>query len=348
MGNAAEHFVFVVGGDNRAAARGLHAPPTAAQIFAEVRLLKPAFVLWTGDAIYGMDDTPGEAEGEYAEFLATARRGATPVYNAPGNHEIFARPEMERLYEHDMGRLYGSFDYGNSHFIAIDTEEIGDKGGVSAKQLAWLEADLEANRNAAHRFAFMHHPVFAKTASEEIPDPATREALHKLFVRYGVKTVFQGHEHLYYRSEHDGISYLVSGGAGAPSDADPDEGGYQHYLLVSVDGDAVKITVLQPWRLFSEIGPAGSDGSRIGVLANYQNADLMLSLDLPEGALGADAHIMATSTYKGKAQSLPVSMTSHPETGMITAHVMAPKHRAVVVTLGPAVAVPTALTGHRP
>src|SRR5579871_1812414 len=109
-----DHFTFVLAGDNRSTGRHIPPPPTAGQIFAETRLLQPALVVWTGDAIYGSDDTPGEATAEYDTFLAQAVRAATPVYNSPGNHEIFDRPELAALYEAKMGRLYGSFDYGHS------------------------------------------------------------------------------------------------------------------------------------------------------------------------------------------------------------------------------------------
>ena len=133
-------------------------PPTAGRIFEEMRLLQPAFTLWTGDSIYGSDDTVGEAEAEYHVFLADAAKSNTPIFNAPGNHEIFDRPELAALYEKCMGRLYGSFDYGHSHFIALNTEEIGLNGGIGKEQRDWLERDLEANKGAAHIFAFTTIP----------------------------------------------------------------------------------------------------------------------------------------------------------------------------------------------
>ncbi len=116
-----EHFMFAIAGDNRAAGRDVPPPPTARQIFSELRLLRPAFCLWTGDAIYGSDDTVGEARAEYEAFLGDAAAAATPIFNAPGNHEIYERRDMETVYEKSMGRLYGSFDYGNAHVIALDT-----------------------------------------------------------------------------------------------------------------------------------------------------------------------------------------------------------------------------------
>lgn len=329
------HFTFVLSGDNRAAGRNVPAPPTAAEIFSETRLLQPALCLWTGDCIFGSDDTVGEAAAEYDVFLACALSAATPVYNSPGNHEIFDRKEMETLYTSKMGRLYGSFDYGNSHFIALDTEEIGHEGGIGKAQRDWLQHDLAANQKAAHIFVFMHHPLFPKVAKEGFPDAANRDDIHKLFVQYGVKHVFSGHEHLYYQSVHDGVTYTVSGGGGAPSDADPREGGFQHYLLFEIDGDKVTATVLQPWRLFAQVAPVQPDGSCSAVVSNYNDADLSVCVELPSDRFGKNAVLTASSTYKGKTHPLEATLVPSRVPGVLTVRVTVPKHRAAFVTIGP-------------
>jgi len=67
-----DHFTFVLAGDNRAAGRNLPMPPTAGRIFEEMRLLQPALALWTGDSIRLSDDSVGEADAEYDDFLALA------------------------------------------------------------------------------------------------------------------------------------------------------------------------------------------------------------------------------------------------------------------------------------
>jgi len=63
--------------------------------------------------------------------------------------------------------------------------------------------------------------------------------------------VFSGHVHNYERHEHGGVTYFVTGGAGAhayPIERAPDDP-YQskeinyHYLLVAVDKGTVKITM---------------------------------------------------------------------------------------------------------
>lgn len=329
------HFTFVLTGDNRATGRGVPMPPTAGQIFNEIRLLQPAFTLWTGDAIYGSDDSLGEAEAEYNTFLDLASKAATPIYNVPGNHEIYDRADLAGLYELKMGRLYGSFDYGNSHFISVDTEEVGVKGGVGIEQMKWLEEDLSANKNAAHIFAFMHHPIFPTTPKEGFDSKETPVALHKLFLKYGVKNVFSGHEHLYNKAVHDGITYWISGGAGAPTTASPEKGGFQHYIVLTVDGDKVSAVVVQPWRLFGSVGTNAADGSASGLLSNYDDADMSMCLEFSANGVSADAFPAASWSYKGGTHALDAVIVSSRMPGVVTVRVVVPAHRSAFVTLHP-------------
>ena len=298
------HFTFVVAGDNRAAGRNVPQPPTLDRIFTEMRLLQPPLALWTGDCIYGSEETVGEAEAEYNIFLNLAAQSLTPIYNAPGNHEIFDRPEMAALYRKKMGKLYGSFDYGASHFIALD-------------------------------FVFMHHPLFPKEAKEGWADAANRIDVHNLFVKYGVKHVFSGHEHLYYKSVHDGINYYVTGGAGAPTDASPEDGGFQHFILFEVDGDKVTPTLLQPWRLFAQVGPVQADGSSTALASNYNNDPLPVCIPFPSNALEGKATPTASWTYTGKTHPLEAIIVPSRSPGVITVRIVVPAHRSVVVTLAP-------------
>src|SRR5580700_1127262 len=84
-----------------------------------------------------------------------------------------------------------------------------------------------------------------------------------------------------FKSVHDGITYWVTGGAGAPSDAAPEAGGFQHYLLFTIDGPNVSAVVLQPWRLFAQVSPVAADGSCSVQAANYNYNDLPVCAELP-------------------------------------------------------------------
>lgn len=329
------HFMFAVCGDNRATARGVPMPPTARRIFAEFRLLRPAFCLWTGDAIYGSDDTIGEARGEYDAFLSAVAAAETPIFNAPGNHEISERKDLEALYERSMGKLYGSFDYGNSHFIALDTEEVGRKPGIASSQKEWLERDLDANKGAAHIFVFTHHPLFPMKKNAGFADPANCDEIHRLFEKHGVTMVFSGHEHLFYKSVHDGITYVVTGGGGAPNSPGPEEGGFQHYVLVTVNGAEAAISVVEPWRLFEELGPVLPDGSCTARIDNYASTDFSVLVEFPSDALLGRAVATASFTYKGWTEPLSAVIVPPRNSGSIAVRVTVPRARSVLVSIAP-------------
>ncbi|MGI4787666.1 MAG: metallophosphoesterase family protein [Janthinobacterium lividum] len=146
-----DHFMFVVGGDNRSTGHGYPMPPVWATICREIGYIQPAFVLTTGDAIEGYGDTPAEANAEYDVFLQDVSLTGVPVYCAAGNHEFSLDPALVPVYEKRLGKLYGSFDYGHSHFIAVNSNPVGADGSVKGgtiddAEFTWLESDLEANK----------------------------------------------------------------------------------------------------------------------------------------------------------------------------------------------------------
>jgi hypothetical protein len=138
----ATQFCFIAAGDNRPAADCLPQPVVLSQIFKDAQRFKPAFFLWSGDIIYGHENHHKKLDAQYAEFFGIAQLAKVPVFNAPGNHEMdcvqkigketIETPDskLEKIYVEAMqfpanGPAYGAFDYGNSRFIALNTEEVG-------------------------------------------------------------------------------------------------------------------------------------------------------------------------------------------------------------------------------
>jgi hypothetical protein len=289
----ATKFCFIAAGDNRPAEETLKQPQVLTQIFNDAQRFKPAFFLWCGDIIYGHEDHRKKLEKQYKEFFGIAALAKVPVFNSPGNHEMdtVTKTSTEKIETPDKklqdyylelmkfpakAPPYGAFDYGNSRFIAVDTEEVGgpsptptstpasgkklklDSGFVSSKQIKHLTEDLEANKAKAHIFVFMHHPIMpAKSSSGLFPPNASD--LQALFQNYpNVSYVIAAHEHLYFNASGAGLtdpapsgpSYVISGGAGAPLDKCPDSAtancvSANHYLVFRVDGDAVTLELDQ-------------------------------------------------------------------------------------------------------
>jgi 3',5'-cyclic AMP phosphodiesterase CpdA len=190
----------------------------------------PAFVLWTGDTISGKSTT--NLEAEYDEFFKLAKRAGVPVFNAPGNHEMDKSDNtpdkaMKDAYLKFINPknkpsvfTYGAFSYGNSRFIALDSENEPSSqkkatreitfaeaeakseapGAITKEQIDLLDADLAAAKknNLKHVFIFMHHPMVAYSSKDGL-DADSVAKLQKIFARHhNVDYVVSGHEHLYY------------------------------------------------------------------------------------------------------------------------------------------------------
>ena len=345
---------FIVAGDNRPTMTGAPLPRVARTIAGEIDLIRPDFVLWTGDAVYGYGDTIAELREEYAAFLALFRNTQVPLFNCPGNHEIHAddvtpcdpraqAPEEE--FERRYGRLYGSFDYADIHVIALDTAVRCGEDRIDGDQLAWLEADLEANKLARMIFVFTHTELFSSPLIDDgqkggHAPVANRDDLHALFSKYPVRAVFSGHEHLYWHESHDRIDYFVLGGGGAPLYAPPDHQGFSHYLLVTVSGSAVTYDVIEPGRLFQEPAAYGHGGVRAWIV-NSNDADIMLQgvkvrvTGAQSGCAGLKAEGYVTSWDR---TTVPVDVTKTactPDGGSldVTLSLKAPKGRSVAVSV---------------
>jgi len=87
-----------------------------------------------------------------------------------------------------------------------------------------------------------------------------REALTPLFERYGVDIVFNGHHHNYQRSLVHGVTYIVTGGGGAPiyriRRADEELLAYANtYHVVQITITIVAATIGNPWLTWPRPSP---------------------------------------------------------------------------------------------
>ncbi len=248
-------FTFVVFGDNRPASPDLPMPDVFRQIIGEVRRLHPAFVITTGDLIYGSVKDQSLVQKEYDEVLPLVRTLGVPTYFATGNHEIRGVAANEALYRRNVSdRLYYSFNYGNTHFVVLDTDVVGQDHRVMGAQLAWLERDLaRVQGRVRHIFVFEHqqpYPVSLHIGSSLDVYPADRDRFQAVLEKYHVEALITGHEHLYDTSVHGGVREIIAGGAGAPLYPSSRGGSFHHYLIITVEGDRTFISVVKPGSVF--------------------------------------------------------------------------------------------------
>ncbi len=251
----AKDFSFVVMGDNRPGRGRYTQPYVFKKIIDKINNLKPLpdFVLSTGDIIAGYTHNKKLLDKEFYSFKKTIEKLKVPYYNAPGNHEIsnneYALEKYKEIFPYLPGnKLYYSFNYRGAHFIALNTEEIYNEGRICCEQFKWLKHDLEKNKKAKHIFVFFHRPLYPVaghigSSLDEFPED--RDTLVNLLKKYKVDYVFCGHEHLYNKTKKNNIIQIITGGAGAGLRVPPEDGGFFHFVLVSVKENKVTLKVIK-------------------------------------------------------------------------------------------------------
>ncbi len=203
----ANSFRFVVYGDTRDG-HDMHR-----KLVALILKQKPDFVIQTGDLVH--TGSNASLWKIYDEITGDMRK-KIPVYPSRGNHDVGGPGYEERVTVPftSGNKLYYSFDKGSSHFIALAIDE-SSRYDSKSPQYQWLTNDLAAAKGKAkHLFVFFHVPPYS--VGSHGSDEDVRKVLCPLFIKYGVRAVFNGHDHLYYHTLRDGIHYIVSGGGGAP------------------------------------------------------------------------------------------------------------------------------------
>lgn len=270
----------------------------------------PALVLHTGD----VSQQDGAAPQLDATFFGvyTALLGRAPFYPAPGNHDYYTDsgapylaafvPPESGVLPRDAGHYY-SFDWGNVHFVSLDSTLLGIPGAADL-MLQWLDSDL-GRQDQFWKVALFHHPPYPTGIHVDDPLCAmARLRIVPVLERHGVQLAFSGHEHSYQRSvpirdgarveSGSGTVYVTSGGGGGilhPVGASPLLAAGKsafNYLrcevrdsrltltAVGIDGNVIDKTTLAPTPANSKDGvvnaasftPALAPGSLISVFGS--------------------------------------------------------------------------------
>ena len=127
--------------------------------------------------------TFGNHDGDLVADSATQTGPYYDIFSLPRNGEAGGEPSGTEAYY--------SFDYGNIHFVCLDSYE--SDLAPSGAMLNWLEADLQAN-DKPWVIAFWHHPPYTKgthdSDSESDSDGLmveVRENALPILEQYGVR-----------------------------------------------------------------------------------------------------------------------------------------------------------------
>jgi len=220
----------------------------------------PAFISIGGDLVYSGGNTNDWKIWD--QETAIWAKSKIPVYPALGNHELYGDEKIDlanyflRFPELQNNRYY-SVRAANTLLLMLDSsldETSGPQGQWLAHELDALPADVD------FVCVVLHHPPYTDS-SDQTPGGGhsarpSEQAMARMLEQRQAQTrarfvVIAGHVHNYERHEHDGVTYLVTGGGGAhpymiPRKAeDPlfDKAVNYHYLLVEVDRGKMKISM---------------------------------------------------------------------------------------------------------
>ncbi len=200
-----------------------------AEAIEQVNLLRPDFVVCIGDLIQGYTEDVAEINRQWDEFEALTRKFDAPFFYCPGNHDT-TNDVMRKIYSERHGvkrKSYYSFDYRGCHFVVLSSWSFLLIEESREEQLAWLEKDLAAAKDAKHVFVFYHNPAWN---SEQVW-PRLRPLLPP-----GKTTIFNGHTHtLGYNETDAGVKTYVLGPTGTNSSGDRLAGRYRMFAHVTVD-----------------------------------------------------------------------------------------------------------------
>lgn len=171
------------------------------------------FILGTGDFV---DDGRSFIQWQRM-FNSTDAFMDIPVMGAAGNHESKGDNALDNYFtfpnapEQDktLG-VYYSFDYNNAHFAILDSNKLGEDNGLSPEQIEWLKADMNAS-DADWKFVALHKAPYSNGSHYDDDDViAIRAQLQSLMPELGIDIVFQGHDHVFMRTDVMNNNKVVS------------------------------------------------------------------------------------------------------------------------------------------
>ena len=208
---------------------------------ANTRRTNPRIRLWLvnqiarerPDAVIMNGDVPlaGNVVNDYTVFLSETkvwRDLRLHVYPALGNHEFVGEPRQDlenwwNAFPEMRGRRWYSAQLGSRvYLLALDSATSLLPGSEQAR---WIEKQIaELPASVDFVIVSLHHPPVAdvQTHIEVDHNPRPNEMALRDYLSKVARTshasflVSAGHIHNYERNVVEGVTYLVSGGGGAP------------------------------------------------------------------------------------------------------------------------------------
>jgi len=172
--------------------------------------------LWTGDNAYG-DGTDSQYQEKVFQVYPEVFKNTT-VWPCPGNHDygsvnllnsgpyydIFTMPKAGEAGGTPSGtEVYYSYDYGDIHFLSLNSEDLVGIINNTTTFMQWLRQDLQ-NNTKKWVIAYWHQPPYTKGTHDSDDNfsrsELTRKNINPILEEFGCDLVLGGHSHGYERS----------------------------------------------------------------------------------------------------------------------------------------------------
>ena len=196
---------------------------------AEVVGFEPEFVINTGDLVLESNSASAEAVDRWFKYYLSITEPLQPTfYNTIGNNDIAGTertdftsddPQFGKYFFNNyFGPTHYSFNYGDFHFVALDTHSPDPKednpdywnfGKMEPDVSAWVKADLEAHQDQT--LVVLNHEPFHFDPIWPFKDNGTTSDDEGLFDEFGVDYVLSGHTHYRSYMEINNIHHITTG-----------------------------------------------------------------------------------------------------------------------------------------
>lgn len=119
-----------------------------------------------------------------------------------GQFDVNDPPEVDDLtgFQYTDTGVYYSFDYNNAHIAILNSNDLNDDGTLTSEQYNWLKTDMEGS-DADWKFVAFHKAVYSNGSHYDDDDViGLRKQLSTLMPELQVDIVFNGHDHVYFRT----------------------------------------------------------------------------------------------------------------------------------------------------
>jgi hypothetical protein len=199
-----DEFSFAIMGDTQS----FNSPGSVGEYrkaVTEIQKKNPDLVMTVGDLIQSCKDNV--ACDAYRMWKDIDKPLLPITFEVMGNHDHkggdFSDSQWQNYFNLPTNgppgyeKLTYSFDFGNSHFVVLDSEHPYHE--VDATQQKWLDDDLTKNTKP-NVFVFFHEPAFPmsyKIKQSLDARAPLRDSLWSILDRHNVTAVFNGHEHIF-------------------------------------------------------------------------------------------------------------------------------------------------------